>query len=67
MTDYLGNELAVGDKVIMIRLKSRELVMATILRFTEKYVFLQYKMGEFDIDVKQTPDQLAKIKNFPLL
>lgn len=63
MKDFLGNELNIGDTVVMIQPRYRELVKATILRFTDHYVFLKYKLhyGDHMDEVKQTPDQLIKI------
>lgn len=62
MRDFLGNELFVGDDVVMIRPQYRDLVKAKILRFSMKTVFLEYKHPSFGpTEVKQTPDQLVKV------
>lgn len=60
MKDFLGNDLAVGDMVVMIRPHYRELVKAKIIRFTKCYVILEYA-GSYKGEIKQTPDQMIKI------
>ena len=61
MKDFLGNTLAVGDTVVLIRPQYRELVKAKIIRFTAKFVFLEYTLRNDIQEIKQTPDQLVKI------
>jgi len=63
MKDFLGAELHIDDTVVMIRPHYRELVKATIVKFTDKFVFVKYKLhfGESYETVKQTPDQLIKV------
>jgi len=60
MKDFIGATLAKGDTVVMMYPGYRELCSASIIRFTPCFVFVRIH-GE-DNDVKQTPDQLVKIK-----
>jgi hypothetical protein len=60
MKDFLGNDLAVGDMVVMILPQYRELMKAKIIRFTKCYVILTYDQS-YKGEIKQTPDQMIKI------
>lgn len=64
MKDFLGNELAVGDEVVLIRPNYRQLVKAKINRFTKCFVILDYvdaKHRSLVDTFKQTPDQMIKV------
>ena len=61
MKDYVGNELAVGDEVILVMPRYREFVKGKIIKMTEKTVFLKYVDGNYEYEVKQTPRQLIKV------
>jgi hypothetical protein len=62
MKDFLGNNLEVGDIVVMMRPNYRELIKAKILRFTKCFAVLSYKTySDYDDEIKQDPRQLIKI------
>lgn len=68
--DYLGNELVVGDVVILVRPNYRDLRLATITKIssTGRTVYLEYttvyleytNYSKFTQEVKQEPHQLIK-------
>jgi len=60
MKDFIGNTLSEGDIVVMMYPGYRVLCSAKIIRFTACFVFVRIH-GE-DNDMKQTSDQLVKIK-----
>ena len=60
MKDFLGNELNVGDTVVMIRPNYRELMKAKIIRFTNCFVVLSCP-HVWKGEIKQTSDQMIKI------
>lgn len=63
MKDFLGNELNIGDTVVMIMPGYRSLVKSTILRFTKCYVILDLRNFPYvyNDEIKQFPDQMIKI------
>lgn len=63
MKDFLGNELSIGDTVVMIRPQYRELFKTKIIRFTKCYVILDSSDidGHYGDTIKQTPDQMIKV------
>ena len=63
MKDFLGEDLSIGDTVVMIRPGYRELVKAKIERFTKHYVFLKYipHFSNIEDEIKQTPNQMIRI------
>ncbi|QGT54393.1 hypothetical protein b3_0149 [Synechococcus phage B3] len=72
MKDFLGNNLEVGDIVVMMRPNYREFMKAKIVRFTKCFVIVTYeeKYGpnrEFvsHYEIKQDPCQLIKIPSYP--
>lgn len=63
MKDFLDNELNIGDEVVFIRPKYRELITGKIIRFTPKFCIIE-KKSEYTSPsdaIKQTPCQLVKI------
>jgi hypothetical protein len=67
MTDYLGNELSVGDKVVYSQLGYRNFKTGKIVKITNCFCMienLQYQSGFRDRKtIKQEPQQLIKINN----
>lgn len=57
MKDVLGNELNIGDKVITLAPKYRELVVGDIIRFTKCLAVVNHKGDE----LKQASFQLVKV------
>lgn len=64
MKDFLGQELAVGDKVVSMRPRYRDLELLTIHSFTPKQVRLNrpghYNYGGPDNTFLQWPSQMVK-------
>ena len=65
MKDFLGKDLAVGDEVVYMKLKYRELEKGKIARMTKHFVFVD-RMSEkgttYNPDqIKQEPYQVVKI------
>ena len=67
MKDFIGRELDMGDSVIIISPKYRQLVLARIIAFTPKQVRVAYrntwnygKEGMY-MELLQWPDQLTKV------
>jgi len=61
MEDFLGRPLAVGDDVVAIQLRYRNLIRGTITKMTEKTIWIQFTyQGRVD-EFKQTPDQVVKL------
>jgi hypothetical protein len=60
MKDFIGNTLSEGDTVVMMNPRYRELCLAKISRFTACFVFV--RIHGWSNDMKQTSDQLVKIK-----
>jgi hypothetical protein len=65
--DFLKNELAIGDTVVLIAPNYRHLVKAKIIAFTAKNVRVEFNntwnhgpKGDIQ-QVLQSPDQLVKI------
>ena len=67
MKDFLGNELAVGDDVVMMLPGYRSFRKGTIHRFTKCYAVVRYKSMSgtklYDSEIKQEPSQLVKFVN----
>lgn len=61
MKDFLGRELAEGDKVIFITPGYRDYSTGRIERFTKCYAVVAYKRGQWVESIKQTGDQLIKV------
>jgi uncharacterized Zn ribbon protein len=61
MKDFVGNELAVGDEVILVKPRYREFVKGNILKMTAQTVFLEYMHQNYRCEVKQDPSQLIKV------
>lgn len=67
MKDYLGQQLAVGDKVVMIAPRYRSLVVGTITAFTDLNVRVDYtntwnfRAPGRSMKILQSPDQLVKV------
>ena len=59
MKDFLKNELAVGDKVVAVRLGYREFIIAEIISITPQLLWLK---SEYKDKFKQPPSQVIKIK-----
>jgi len=53
-TDFDGNEVKVGDRIIIQALHYKDLRVKTVKRFTEKKVVVEYTHGERFIDPKRT-------------
>jgi hypothetical protein len=70
MKDFLGNDLQVGDKVVMLLPNYRSFIYAKIVRFTKCFVIVTYeeKWGAnrervSHYERKQEPTQLIKVPN----
>jgi acid phosphatase class B len=63
--DFLGIELACGDKVVFVAPGYRHLAVGTISRITEKMVFIDYvndwNFTGWKASVKQTGNQLIRV------
>lgn len=61
--DFLGNDLNIGDKVVLTRPRYREFVMATIVAFTPQKVRVEYKRhyGNSIGEYLSEPNFLVKI------
>jgi len=61
--DFMSHKLAVGDTVVFILPNYRELVKGTVTRFTECFVFIDYKHPRYTsmTTIKQTGEQLVKV------
>lgn len=61
-TDYLGNEIKVGDKVVFYQLKNREFYKGIISKITEKTVIIEHDPIVFGrTSTKQFHYQIIKI------
>ena len=63
MKDYLGVELAIGDEVVLTQPRYRNLVKATIVKFTPQKVRVKYRAGGRDYEYLSEPDFLVSTKN----
>jgi hypothetical protein len=63
MKDFIGQELAIGNVVAVTEPNYRNLVKATILRFTPKRVVLQFFEGTTLREYTTPPDFVIKIKD----
>ena len=62
-TDFLGNELKIGDEVIYITPGYRDYSRGTIMSETLLFFFISAPAnGHWDGKIKQKPYQLIKIK-----
>lgn len=66
MKDFLGNELKVGDKVVCLEKDYKNLIHATVVKLTEKTIFVEFTRRAFPgVDrtetVKRFSDQVIKI------
>ena len=64
MKDFLGNELAIGDRVVFITPGYRSLGFGEVLKFTKCYVSisqLNKSTSQYLRTLRQTPDQLIKV------
>jgi hypothetical protein len=68
MQDFIGNELFVGDMVIIVAPNYRSLVLGKVIKFTPVRVKVAYmntwnygNPGHYQ-EVLQTPDQVIKIE-----
>lgn len=66
MKDFLGNELAVGDKVACLEKDYKNLMKATIIKITAKTILVEYTRRAFPDrivteQVKRFSDQVIKI------
>jgi hypothetical protein len=43
--DYLGNEINVGDPVVMTEINYRNFIKGTITKLTEKTVWIEHRRG----------------------
>lgn len=60
--DFLGNELQVGDDVVFVEPGYRHFLLGKIVKFTEKTVFIEYEKNNYKYSIKQTANQLVKVK-----
>ncbi len=63
MKDFIGQELAIGDVVAVTEPQYRNLIRATVLRFTEKRVVLQFFEGTILRGYTTPPNFVIKIPN----
>lgn len=62
-TDFLGNELEVGDEVVFVQLGYRNLLKGTIAKITPKMVFITHEETNVcSTETKQAHSQVVKIK-----
>ena len=62
MKDFLGNELNVGDDVVIMQKSYRNFIKGKIIRITTCTVIVQHaKTNVGDTETKQTGDQVIKI------
>ncbi len=66
MKDFLGKELAVGDKVVCLEKDYKNLIHATVVKLTEKTIFVEFTRRAFPDrmvteTVKRFSDQVVKI------
>ena len=66
MKDFLGNELQVGDKVVCLEKDYKNLIKATVVKLTEKTIFVEFTRRAFSDrmvteTVKRFSDQVVKI------
>lgn len=62
MKDFLGKELEVGDYVVLVRPNYRELMLATIIKFSPKQVRVKWGEGKYE-QTSQYPYQLIKVES----
>ena len=64
MEDFLGTELVVGDKVILVEPRYRNFVHGTIHKMTKFYCFINYiNSNGYPQEVKQYGEQLIKLRS----
>lgn len=62
MKDYFGNELQIGDKIVMIEPNYRNFVTGKILKFTPKNIQVEYISSTgYPHNILQQPQQLIKV------
>jgi predicted Mrr-cat superfamily restriction endonuclease len=58
MKDYLGNEINLGDEVILVKPSYREFVIGIVTKITDKTAFIDYMHQGHKRDCKQSPEQI---------
>lgn len=60
--DFLGQALQIGDEVVLIRPRYRELAKAKIVGETDCFFYVEFNSRNSATTIKQTSNQLVKIK-----
>lgn len=61
MTDFLGNDIQVGDKVACIELGYKNLMFGEVVKLTPKAMRVKYKKWGQEETVLRYSDQVIKI------
>jgi len=68
MRDFVGKEISLGDKVVMIAPKYRSLVIGTVIKFTPTALKISYRNTwnvptGWDLEILQKPNQVVKVSD----
>ncbi len=62
LKDFLGQDLEVGDEVVFIQLRYRNLLKGTIIKMTPKTILIAHERTNVgSTQTKQFPEQVVRI------